>query len=435
MEQESERGAAGDGRPAGRLVLLWSILRLSSENLLTNKLRTMLTLLGIIVGVASMISVVTIIKGLNATVASTFSAKGATVFTLSKAPSVITSREEFLKIGKRHDITRDDAETVARLCSSCKRVGWWMRGVEMVKHDAASSDNVTIRGATFSIFDIEGLNIGAGRKWTDGEEQAGSNVAVVGPDIVKEIFGGAASDTVIGSNIRIRGSVCRIIGVTEAMGTIFGISRDNFVIVPYETALRILPLHDSLIVDIQVDETGHMQDAQDEVATIMRSRRGKITTIVGEERKIDDDFTIESADVFIGLYKNATDNIYFVTIGISAISLVVGGIVVMNIMLVSVAERTKEIGLRMAVGARRGDIMTQFLAEAIFIASAGGLLGVFCGFGVASFISLAIGFPTLINMWSVVLGIGISSLVGILSGSYPAWRAARLDPVEAMRRE
>ncbi|MBV9241866.1 MAG: ABC transporter permease [Acidobacteria bacterium] len=420
---------------AGHLVVLWSIFGLAAANLLTNKLRTLLTLVGIIVGVASMITVVTIIKGLNQTVASTFSSNGSTVFTLSKIPSVITSREEFLKVNKRKDITREDAEAVIRGCPACASVGWWMRGAEVAKHGDNSADNVLVRGATASIFDIEGLSIDAGRKWTGAEDAAGSNVAVIGADIVKNVFNNAPPEQVLGSDVRIRGGVCRVIGIVAAQGTIFGASRDNFVMVPYETALRILPIKESLIVDIQVADADRMETAKDQVTTIMRTRRGKIVTVIGEEREEDEGFTVESADVFIGLYQTATDNIYLVTIGVSAISLVVGGIVVMNIMLVSVAERTKEIGLRMAIGARRRDVLTQFLTEAVLIASLGGMIGVFCGFGVANLISLAIGFPTLISLWSIILGVAVSSVIGILSGSYPAWRASRLDPVEAMRKE
>lgn len=420
--------------PLKRAIVLGAVFRLALANLLANKLRTTLTLIGIIVGVAAVISVVTIIKGLDATVASTFSKNGSTVFTLSKAPTIVTSREEFLKIGKRKDITREDAAAVERLCTSCSRIGYWMRGTEMVKHADESADNVMVRGATLPIFDIEGLNIEYGRRWTDVEGNAGSSVVVVGADIVKNLFHDAEASSVLGEEIRIRGSVCRVIGIAETQGTIFGASRDNFVIVPYETALRILPIRESLIVDIFVDDPDRMEAAQDEVRAIMRGRRGR-TAIVQGDVVDDEGFAIESADVFIGLYASATDNIYLVTIGVSAISLVVGGIVVMNIMLVSVAERTKEIGLRMAVGARRSDILLQFLSEAIVIASAGGAIGVFAGFAVAALISLAIGFPTLINTWSVVLGVGVSSIIGIASGSYPAWRASRLDPVEAMRRE
>jgi putative ABC transport system permease protein len=205
--------------------------------------------------------------------------------------------------------------------------------------------------------------------------------------------------------------------------------------IPYQTALKILPTRESLIVDVQVRDSSWMESAKDKVETIMRSRRGMITTYLGTEKEEDEGFTVESADVFIGLYKDATDNIYLVTIGVSAISLFVGAIVVMNVMLVSVVERTKEIGLRKAVGARNRDILRQFMIEAVVIALAGGVIGILMGFGLANLISLLVGFPTLINLWSAVLGVVVSSVVGITSGIYPAWRAAQLNPVEAMRNE
>jgi len=420
---------------ARSMVLFGSIWLLSIKNLLTNKLRTFLTLLGIIVGVAAIISVVTIIQGLNQTVTSTFSANGSTVFTLSRSPSVITSREEMIKVGKRKDITKEDVDAVVRSCVGCWRVGYWSRSSELIKHDDASFDNVMIRGATIPIFDIEELTPEVGRIWTENEGEAGHYVAVIGADVVKNLFNDADPESVIGKEIRVRGSMVKVIGTLPPQGTIFGVSRDNFVIVPYQTALKILPTRESLIVNIQVSDPSYMENAKDQVTAIMRNRRGKITTYVGEEREVDDGFTVESAEVFIGLYKDATDNIYLVTIGVSAISLIVGGIVVMNIMLVSVAERTKEIGLRKAVGARHRDILGQFLIEAVVIASAGGAIGVLVGYGVANLISVLIGFPTLINVWSAVLGVGVSSLVGIVSGIYPAWQAAELNPVDAMRHE
>ncbi len=417
------------------LTLFRSIFFLSLENLRANKLRTFLTLLGIIVGVAAVISVVTIIEGLNQSVASTFSANGSTVFTLSKNPSVITSREEMIKMNKRRDITKEDADAVARLCRSCWRIAIWARGGETVKSAYSSADNVLIRGASGAIFEIEDLPVETGRKWTENEENAGQYVAVVGADIIKNLFNSAAPESVVGQEIRVHGGVFRIIGVTAAQGTIFGASRDNFVVIPYQTARKILPSRDSLIVNIQVADPAELENAKDEVTTIMRSRRGKISLSNGDETEEDEGFTVESSDVFLSLYKDATDNIYLVTIGVSAISLVVGGIVVMNIMLVSVVERTKEIGLRKAVGARRRDILEQFLSEAVVIASIGGLIGVFAGFGLAYLISFLIGFPAFISYWSIILGVGTSSLVGIVSGIYPAWKAAALNPVEAMRKE
>ena len=422
-------------RLTAMFVLLASIHSIAFRSLLANKLRTLLTLLGIIVGVASMISVVTIIQGLNETVSSTFSANGSTVFTLAKMPSVVTSREEMIKVGRRRDVTKDDADAVERHCPECWRIGYWSRSSELVKHGDTSSDNVMIRGVTRSIFAIEDLAPEAGRIWTDAEGSSGQYVAIVGADVVKNLFGGSSPGSVLGKEIRVRGAVVRIVGTIAPLGSIFGVSRDNFVMVPYQTATKIIPQKGSLIVDIQVRDASRMEIAKDQVATIMRSRRGKITTYMGDREEVDDGFSIESADVFVSLYKDATDNIYLVTIGISAISLIVGGIVVMNIMLVSVAERTKEIGLRMAVGARRGDILRQFLVEAVAIASAGGTIGIFVGFGLANLISLLIGFPVLMDLWSAALGVGVSSIVGIASGLYPAYQAANLDPVNAMRQE
>lgn len=415
------------------LTLFRSILVLSLQNLHANKLRTFLTLLGIIVGVAAVISVVTIIEGLNQTVASTFSANGSTVFTLSKNPSIITSREEMVKLRNRKDITREDAEAVARLCRSCRRTGWSTRGMETVKSATASSEGVIIRGISGSIFAIEDLAVETGRSWTENEENAGQYVAIVGADIIRNLFHEAAPETVLGQEIRVRGGVLRIIGVAASQGTIFGVSRDNFVIIPFQTARKILPARDSLIVSLQVADSSEMETAKDEVTAIMRARRGKISH--QPDGAEDEGFTVESSEVFLNLYKDATDNIYLVTIGVSAISLVVGGIVVMNIMLVSVVERTREIGLRKAVGARRRDILEQFLSEAVVIASIGGLIGVFAGFGLAYLISFLVGFPASVSYWSVVMGVGVSSLVGIISGIYPAWKAAALNPVEAMRRE
>ena len=184
-----------------------------------------------------------------------------------------------------------------------------------------------------------------------------------------------------------------------------------------------------LVVFIQTPTAEQLEGAEDQVRAIMRNRRGKTG------RDEDDGFALETEDVFLNLYSSATSNIYLVTIGVAAISLVVGGIVVMNIMLVSVTERTKEIGIRKAVGARQKDIRTQFLIEAVMVTAIGGVLGVLTGFGLAWLIALLIGFPLLFSIWSAVLGVSMSSIVGVISGLWPAWRAAKLDPIEALRSE
>ncbi|MER3631196.1 MAG: hypothetical protein C4325_02680, partial [Blastocatellia bacterium] len=242
-------------------------------------------------------------------------------------------------------------------------------------------------------------------------------------------------EAVIGKEIRVRGALLRVAGVATPLGSFLGVSRDNFVLMPYRTATKILPARQSLVVSFQVADASDLERAKDQVATVMRGRRKKIITYNNGVAEEDEGFTIESADVFIGLYAQATDNIYFVTLGVSAISLVVGGIVVMNIMLVSVAERKKEIGLRMAIGARRLDILRQFLIETVVLTLGGGIIGIAAGFMLAKLISVAIGFPMLISPAAVLLGIGVSFAVGMISGIYPAWRASSLSPVEAMRYE
>jgi putative ABC transport system permease protein len=184
-----------------------------------------------------------------------------------------------------------------------------------------------------------------------------------------------------------------------------------------------------VVVFVKTSSAAQLEETEDQVRTIMRNRRGKS---FGDT---DDGFTVETQDVFLDLYGKATSNIYLVTIGVAAISLVVGGIVVMNIMLVSVTERTKEIGIRKAVGARQKDILTQFLIEAVTVTALGGAIGVLTGFGLAYVLALAMGFPLLISAASAVLGVGVSSIVGVVSGLWPAWRASRLDPIEALRAE
>ncbi len=407
----------------------WESFRVAIASLRANKLRTALTLVGIVVGVSAVIAVVTIINGLDQTVASTFSSQGSTVFTVAKRPLIITSREDFIKFNRRKDVTDADAESIARLCPACWRTGIAANARELIKHGNQKSEDVPVRGVTLSMFDIEDVNIDAGRIWSESEGEAGAEVCVVGADILENLFDSAPPDQVVGKEIRLAGRPFHIVGVAEKQGKIFGFSRDNFVFFPYPTYQKIFGARDSITVHIQVVSASRLEEAQDQVRAIMRNRRGKTFN------DDDDGFALESQDVFLNLYGSATSNIYIVTIGVAAISLVVGGIVVMNIMLVSVTERTKEIGIRKAVGARRIDILRQFLIEAVTVTALGGAIGVFTGFALAYVLSFLMGFPLLMSINSAILGVGVSSIVGIISGMWPAWRAARLDPIEALRKE
>ena len=413
-----------------RLAATWEAFKVATSSLRANKLRTALTLMGIIVGVTAVIAVVTIIKGLDQTVAQTFSSQGSTVFTVSKSPLIIKSREEFVKFNRRKDMTHEDAEAIARLCTACWRVGIAANAIETVKYADQKAENVQIRGIDpITMFDIDGVSIEAGRIWTESEGASGRDICVVGPDMLKNLFADAPADRAVGQEIWIDGRPYMVLGVLEPRGSIFGFSRDNVIYIPYSTYQKAYGGRRSLIAFIQVPAAEQLEAAQDQARTIMHNRRH--TTPDSE----DAGFAVETQDVFLNLYGSATSNIYIVTIGVAAISLVVGGIVVMNIMLVSVTERTKEIGIRKAIGARRKDILRQFLIEAVMVTAIGGAIGVGTGFGLAYVISALIGFPLLISVASAVLGVGVSSLVGIVSGLWPAWRAAKLDPIEALRAE
>jgi putative ABC transport system permease protein len=405
-------------------------VRLAAASLRANKMRSGLTLVGIVVGVAAVISVVTIIKGLDQTVAQTFSSQGSTVFSVSQRPQVILSREDFVKYNRRKEMTHEDAEAVVRHCTLCLRAGVAMNTMGTVKHGNQKSEGVLIRGITLSMLQIDDINVTAGREWSEGEAQAAREVAIVGADVVENLFGNVPPERAVGQTLRVEGREYRILGVPERLGKIFGVSRDNYVYVPYETFRKTFGANaGTTVVFAQAPDAASLEAVEDQVRTVMRNRRGK--TFADE----DDGFTIETQAVFLELYSAATDNIYLVTVGVAAISLVVGGIVVMNIMLVSVTERTKEVGLRKAVGARRRDVLTQFLVEAMMLTAAGGAAGVVFGFGLAFLLSKAMGFPLLLSAWSAVLGVGVSSAVGIVSGIWPAWTAARLNPIDALRAE
>lgn len=412
-----------------RIPLILENLKLAVSALRANILRTASTILGIVAGIAVVIAVVTVIRGLDHTVATTFSSQGSTVFTVSKWPLTSTSRQELVRFRKRKDITVEDADAVARLCTSCWRTGLGVGSLRLVTYKEQSSENVYTRGISPSLFDIENVSLSAGRSWVEGEGSAGYPVCVVGPDVVSNLFDGAPPEAVVGQGIRIAGHPFRIIGVTQPLGELFGFSRDNFILIPIPTYEKLFGINQSVVIYARVPSVQHLGEAEEQVRAIMRNRRRKLG------RDEEDGFSIESQDVLVEFYRRATANIYLVTVCVASVSLLVGGVVVMNIMLVSVAERTREIGLRKAVGARRTDILTQFLTEAVIMAVLGGVLGIAGGFLLAYLISQALGFPFIISRWSVVLGVCISSAVGLMSGLWPAWQAARLDPVVALGAE
>ncbi|MFP4081687.1 MAG: ABC transporter permease [Candidatus Aminicenantes bacterium] len=396
------------------------------SSLWANKLRTLLTLLGIIIGVLTIIAVVSIIQGLNNYVDTKLAFYGANDFSVTKFSIAVRSLKELREQMKRKDLTLEDVEIIRSQCQSCELVGASARSSRTVKFRNQYLKDVTISGVTHldhMIGSVEELE--RGRHIQREDEYRSRNVCIIGADVVEHLFPHLDP---LGKWIKIGSHNFRVIGIGQKKGKLLGMSQDNYVRIPISTFNKIYGSRRSIRINIHTSSQQQMQRAQDEVRTILRSRRH---LSYGNP----DDFSFRSSETFIQLYKSATTSIYFAMIAVSSIALLVGGIVVMNIMLVSVTERTKEIGIRMAVGARRRDILFQFLIESATISGTGGLIGILLGFIIAKIVTAATSVPSSIEFVSIVLAILVSTSVGLFFGLYPASKAARLDPVESIRAE
>lgn len=411
-------------------------IRIALQSLWANKLRSVLTLLGVVIGIASVIAVVTFINGINAYVAEKVFNLGADVFIVTKQPSVITSADQFLEAQKRKNITFDDYLAMKEGCRSCTNIGatggvtisaMGLRG--KVKYGSQSSSDTALRGWTPSMITIYDLDVVIGRPLTDADMNNSSTAVIIGHDIYENLFGGVDP---IEKEIRIDGRTFRVVGVAKKEGKTLGQSRDNWVMMPISTYFKTYAGgqgSQSVRVWAKASGTGQvLQNAMDEVRVILRARRHDRP---GEK----DSFEIDTNQSFLSIWSAISAGFFWVMLGISSISLIVGGVVIMNIMLVSVSERTREIGVRKALGARKDDILAQFMIESSTIAAVGGLLGVMGGIVIAKTVTALIGMPSRIEVWSIFAGIAMASSVGIFFGVYPARRAADLDPIEALRSE
>jgi putative ABC transport system permease protein len=285
--------------------------------------------------------------------------------------------------------------------------------------------NARVEGVTASYLDFATYTAGLGRMMSAIEVERSRPVALIGPDLAESLFG--ATDP-LEKTIRIAGIHFRVVGVGERKGAIFGNSQDNYAIVPLGAYMKLFGARQSLSLMVKPESPDVLQAAMDEATVALRVHRRL-------KPAEPDNFGIFTSDTILNLYRQATNGIFGVLVGVVALSLVVGGIVIMNIMLMVVSERTREIGLRKALGAKRRDIMSQVLTESVTLSTFGGLIGVGFGFLLAMLIAAVSPLPARLEWWSVVLGIGITAGVGLFFGAYPASRAARLDPIEALRRE
>jgi putative ABC transport system permease protein len=399
---------------------------ISASSLWAHKLRSALTLIGVVIGVAAVIAVVSLINGANQYVATRVFRLGADVFGLAKTPSIITNVSDWLEFQKRRRLTYDDYEAIRDQCKNCKEVGASIGGRIEARSGLNSLKDTNLRAWTPPMAELYDVDLVAGRHITDTDLRTAAPVCVIGNDLVENLLPGVDP---IGKEVRWNNVPCEVIGVGTKEGSSLGTSLDNWIILPLSTYNKEFGTQqDSLRITSRAASAANIQESVDEVRQIMRGRHH-----LGYGAK--DDFSIETSDSFLSLWKDISSSFFAVTVAIASISLVVGGIVIMNIMLVSVTERTREIGMRKAVGARRGDILLQFLIESSTIAVIGGAVGVFFGVLAAKTVSWIFPLPSAVQLWSVLGGLAVALSVGLFFGTYPASKASKLDPVEALRSE
>ena len=401
-------------------------IKLALQSLWQNKLRTALTLLGVTIGVTSVIAVVTLVNGANSYVTTKFSSYGADVFTVSRMPSLIFSSEEYERYQKRKNVLYEDYVYVRDNCKLCVATGALQTTVAKVVRGTNSVTDTTIRGYTWQMPSLQNLEIAEGRGLTQVDEDHASHVAIIGTDIRDNLFPGVDP---LGLELRVDGQPYTVVGVAQKQGSTLGESQDNWVAVPLTAYQKTYGTADSVVIYVKAGSAGPALDAAgDEVRVLMRSKRH-------DAPGAEDSFELDVNNTLVGFFSTVTHWFGAVAGAIALISLAVGGIVIMNIMLVSVTERTREVGIRKALGARGHDIMLQFLVESGAMALVGGIFGVLGGIAVAQGVTLALGFPSTVALWSVLAGLAMATSTGIFFGVYPARKAAKLDPIVALRAE
>ncbi|HEY6248906.1 MAG TPA: ABC transporter permease [Candidatus Angelobacter sp.] len=395
------------------------------ETLRTHKLRSFLTLLGVILSVTTLIVVVAMIEGTNRYFADRVANFGANVFLVMRFP-IVTSREQFVKLERRNkNITWEDFEYVRDNMRLAKAVGLEVRRNGKVKYRNQAVDDVDVRGVTANIGEIDIEEPAIGRYISDGDNEHRSNVTMIGTDVADRLFPGIDA---MGKAIYIEGESYEVVGVAKRMGSTFGLSQDNFVYIPIETYRKAYGTQQTANINVKALSPELMQPAEDEARMLMRARHHLAP---GEE----DNFGIVEPSALLDLWSNLTGTLASSSVGIVAIFLVIGGIVIMNVMLASVTERTREIGVRKSVGATRRDIMLQFVIESSVMSATGGVMGVLLAAALAFLVARVTPLPMALPPMAVALAIGVSTFVGLVFGVYPAYKAGKLDPIEALRFE
>jgi putative ABC transport system permease protein len=412
-----------------RFIALWDNARLAVGTLAANPLRSLLTLLGVVIGVTTVVTMMALVEGLRTKVTSDLSNLGANVFTISKWPAGINlQRMDWKRFQRRPNLGLEDLRAVREGCPSVSAASA-LTGLGPNKISSAIAEtqpNVFVQGVTAEWIDTSGRAVSSGRFFSAHEVQEARAVVVVGLDVADKLFPGQDP---LGREVRIRGRIFQIVGVLEKRGKIFGLfNADNMLLLPLPNALDIFGRNRSLRLNVAAADPSKLQRAQDEATALLRMRRNV---------KPDgpNNFEVDTNETMTRTFNNLSNVITAASFGICLLSLVVGGIGILNIMLVSVTERTREIGIRKALGAKRRRILGQFALEAVTLSLFGGVLGLALGLSLTALGRWAFGFPMTVPAWAIALALVMSSGVGLVFGIYPAARAAALDPVEAMRSE
>jgi putative ABC transport system permease protein len=406
-------------------MMLFESVLLALRSIWANKLRSFMTVLGNIVAVTSIVTVVSLIQGMNSMVSSAIVTDvGADSFTIQRRPP-IRNEEDEEKTRNNPIIKLSEAEAIRRFSPTIGSVMAQAQQRGTVTYRDQVLEGIQIQGVTSDYVNFATFDAEQGRLMSTSEVDRNYPVALVGWDVADQLFGELNP---LDRIIKIQGVHFRVVGVSERKGGLFGNSLDGFAVIPLGAHMKLFGGRQSLSLMVKPRSPAVLPLAMDDATVAMRvARRLKPNET--------DNFGIFTSETLLGIYRQATTGIFAVLVGVVALSLLVGGIVIMNIMLMVVSERTREIGLRKAVGARRQDIMAQVLTESVTLSTVGGLAGITLGFLAAQAIALVTPLPARLEPWSVVLGIGITAGVGLFFGAFPASRAARLDPIEALRRE
>jgi len=403
----------------------WEATRIAVDSLRKNKLRTFLTLLGIILATTTLIAVTSLIHGMNVYIADKVSSMGSDGFRIVRMAFFGQfDPKKFFEMDKRNpQIRPDEYEFIrdhARLLSA---LGMMASRNARVGYKGVSQESVQIQGVTDNIPTINNVQVDLGRGITYEEVRRHATVAFIGADLRNKFF---ADVDPIGKTVSVEGRPYQVVGVAKSLGSVFGNSQDNFAMIPIESYFKTYGSRSGIRLLAKAIDQQHLAEAQDESRVLLRSYR-HLTP------KQDDNFSLFASDTLVSTWESLTSTIAAMAVGIVSVFMVVGGIVIMNIMLAVVTERTREIGIRKSLGARRRDILNQYLVESAVLAGSGGLIGVCTAWALAVLVRSATSVPMAMPVTSVVIGVGLSATVGLFFGIYPAQKASKLDPIEALR--